>query len=193
MSSSDQDKLKQQPARKGDWITTYSGKKFYPMDPRPEDIDTFDIAQSLARLCRFNGHCTTFYSVAQHCVLVSLMCDPKDALWGLIHDASEAYVGDIPTPIKRLPEFAFYREAEDKVQNLICDCFNLPYEKPVSVSLADKRILATEARDLTMTEGRNWTTAYDPYDIHIKPWTPEHATIKYISRLHELTLKRSSK
>lgn len=178
--------------RKGGWICTYTGKRFYPLDPRPEDIDINDIIHALSQLCRFAGHCSSFYSVAQHCVLVSLMCPEEDALWGLLHDASEAYLIDVPSPLKKCPEFAFYREAEAKLMAVICDTFKLGRDEPPSVKLADKRILATEARDLTMTEGRGWTTEAEPYDFHIKPWTPEYARVRYISRLHELMLKRAA-
>lgn len=173
--------------RKGDWISTYSGKRFYPFDPRVEDIDVNDIIHSLSNLCRFGGHCNTFYSVAQHCVLVSLMCPPEDALWGLLHDASEAYLIDIPSPLKKAPEFAHYRIAEKKLQDIICKVFELPPDEPESVKLVDKRILATEARDLTFTQGRGWSTTAWPYDFNIQSWTAEHARVRFISRLHELT------
>jgi len=176
--------------RKGDWLSTFTGKRFYPFDPRPEEIDINDIVHALSHQCRFAGHCTKFYSIAQHCVLVSLLCDPADALWGLLHDASEAYLVDIPSPLKYLPEFAAYRDAEKHLMTIICDVFGLDHEEPLSVKIADKRILATEARDLTVTEGRGWTMKYDPYEFHIEAWSPEYARIKFISRLHELTWMR---
>ena len=174
--------------RKGGWIATYTGKRFYPLDPRPEDIDINDIIHALSHMCRFAGHSTRFYSVAQHCVLVSLMCNNEDALWGLLHDASEAYLIDVPSPLKKCPEFDFYRAAERELMGTICDVFGLDRDEPPSVKSADKRILATEARDLTMTEGRGWVTEAEPYDFHIQPWTPEVARVKYVSRLHELTM-----
>lgn len=180
------------PARIGDWIATYSGKRFYPLDPRPEDIDVYDIIHALSNLSRFNGHCTEFYSVAQHSVLVSLMCPDQDALWGLLHDATEAYLADVPSPLKKCPEFAFYRLAEERLMAVICGVFKLETVEPASVKLADQRILATEARDLTMTEGRGWATVADPYDFHIKPWSPEYAKARFGARLHELMLKRAA-
>src|SRR5271165_7548492 len=87
--------------RKGDWIQTYTGRVMYPLDPRPEEINIIDIAHALSNLCRFTGHVRTFYSVAEHSVRVSQHCDPKDALWGLLHDASEAYLADMSRPMKR--------------------------------------------------------------------------------------------
>lgn len=174
---------------RGGWIQTYSGKAFFPFDPRVEDIDINDILHALSNQCRFAGHCTQFYSVAQHCVLVSQMCDPKDALYGLLHDATEAYLVDIPSPLKKSPAFAPYRETEKRLMETICQAFGLESDEPPSVKLADRRMLATEARDLTMTEGRGWATEAAPFDFHIQPWTPEYARAKFISRLHELTMK----
>ncbi len=174
---------------RGGWIQTYSGKAFFPFDPRVEDIDINDILHALSHQCRFAGHCTKFYSVAQHCVLVSQMCDPKDALYGLLHDATEAYLVDIPSPLKKSPTFAPYRETEKRLMETICKAFGLESDEPPSVKLADRRMLATEARDLTMTEGRGWATEAAPFDFHIQPWTPEYARAKFISRLHELTMK----
>lgn len=173
--------------RRDGFIATYTGRRIFPLDPRREDIDTNDIIHALSHLCRFAGHCNQFYSVAQHCVLVSQVCDQVDALWGLLHDASEAYLVDVPSPLKRCPEFAPYRAAEARLMAVICDRYGLNRDEPPSVKLADQRMLATEARDLTMTEGRGWVTEAEPYDFHIKPWTPEYARVRYISRFHELT------
>lgn len=176
--------------RKGGFIATYTGKHFYPLDPRPEDIDINDIIHSLSHMSRFIGHCVGFYSVAQHSVLVSSMCLPEDALYGLLHDAPEAFLADIPSPLKKCPEFAFYRDAEKKLMYMIADMYGLSHDEPPSVKLADKRTLATEARDLTITEGHGWAIEAEPYDFHIKPWTPEYAKIKFTSRFHELVRGR---
>jgi len=173
--------------RHGAFIYTYTGKKFYPLDPRIEDIDINDIVYSLSNQCRFAGHCTSFYSVAQHSVLVSLMCPIEDSLWGLLHDASEGFLSDVPSPLKRTPEFEFYRKIEANLMGLICDKFGISRDEPTSVKLVDKRMLATEARDLTMSEGREWALTATPYDFHVQPWTPEYARVKFLSRLHELT------
>ena len=85
---------------------TYTGRQFFPLTPRQEDIDIEDIAHSLSRLCRFNGHCKSFYSVAEHSYRISYIVPPEFALWGLLHDAGEAYLSDLPRPIKhQIPEF----------------------------------------------------------------------------------------
>lgn len=178
--------------RIGDWIATHSGKRFYPLDPRPEEIDINDIAHSLSNQCRFIGHCTQFYSVSQHSVLVSLMCDKEHALWGLLHDGTEAFLTDIPTPLKKMAEFEPYRRAEKQLMDVIMKKFGLDVEEPVGVKTADKRMLATEARDLTMTEGRGWAMTHEPYDFHIKPWTPDYAKTKFIARFHELLWEKDA-
>lgn len=104
-----------------DWIQTYTGKKFFPLDPDPELICIEDIAHSLAMQCRYNGHTRRFYSVAQHSViLASKFFKSHDLRFAaLLHDASEAYLSDVPLPIKHLPQFTFYREAEDRLQRMI--------------------------------------------------------------------------
>src|ERR1039457_118422 len=86
------------------FIGTFSGLRFWPLDPNPEKILIDDIAHALAHQCRFGGHASRFYSVAEHSVHVSRLCPPEDALWGLLHDASEAYLVDLPRPLKQLPE-----------------------------------------------------------------------------------------
>src|SRR5260221_5059244 len=176
--------------RKGDWIVTFSGKRFFPFDPGVEDIDVNDIIHALSNLCRFNGHSTTFYSVAQHAILVSLLCPPEHQLYGLLHDASEAYLADIPSPLKKLAEFQAYRDAEKRLMGVICNVFGLPGEEPAIVKVVDKRMLSTEARDLTFTQGMGWTMNVEPYDFHIKPWAPDYAKIRFMARFHELTGKR---
>src|ERR1017187_10636100 len=77
-------------------ITTFSGIHFWPLLPNPADIRIEDIAHALSNQCRFAGHAREFYSVAEHSVRVSQLCPPEDALWGLLHDASEAYLTDVP-------------------------------------------------------------------------------------------------
>ena len=81
--------------RIGDWMQTYTGERFWPLDPRIEDIHIRDISMALGKLCRYGGHTIFFYSVAEHSVLVSEYVPEEYALWGLLHDASEAYLSDI--------------------------------------------------------------------------------------------------
>src|SRR4051812_20612492 len=90
---------------RGDWMQTYTGRAFWPLDAQPEDVDPLDIAAALSMLCRYGGHVSRFYSVAEHCLLMSEAVAPEHALWALLHDATEAYMGDMVRPLKRqMPE-----------------------------------------------------------------------------------------
>jgi 5'-deoxynucleotidase YfbR-like HD superfamily hydrolase len=131
---------------RGDWSQTYTDLMFYPKDPRPEDIDIRDIAHGLAYSSRFNGQTNRYYSIAEHCVHVSYECDEADALEGLMHDAAEAYVGDVVTSVKRhLP--GFY-EIEDAIEQVIAAKYKLRRPWPESVKRADIAVLIAEKRDL---------------------------------------------
>ena len=158
--------------RKGGWIQTYTGKMFYPLDPRPEDICIQDITHALSNLCRFTGHCISFYSVLQHSVLVSDHSLPEFKFHSLLHDASEAYLQDIATPLKRLPEFAAYREAEDRLQRMIFKKFGLSEEMPPEVIEVDKRMLATEMIQLMGKPPQPWDGLPVPYGVRIGSWEP---------------------
>lgn len=184
--------------RCGDWMQTASGRRFYPLDPRPEEVHLEDIAAALSRLCRFGGHCRAFYSIAQHSVLVSLACAPEDALAGLLHDAAEAYVGDMIRPLKRHPNLRAYCNIEEEIRAAIWWRFRLgragaPWEDrfalPASVKHADEVLLATEARDL-MGHGcmETWTTwkLAEPLPRPIVPWGPEEARDRFLVRFAAL-------
>lgn len=127
------------------WIHTFTGKKFFPFNPKTEDIDIVDIAHALSNKCRFNGHTNRFYSVAQHSVIVSLI---TDSLEGLLHDAGEAYLPDVPSPIKGfLPLLV---EAENNIMKCVTKKFTLCWctDTDYNVKMADKVALLTEIRDL---------------------------------------------
>src|SRR5271165_4859950 len=117
------------------WIQTYTGKKFFPMDPKPEDICIEDIAHSLSMICRFTGHSREFYSVAQHSVYVSELCSEQWMLHGLLHDAEEAYTNDLARPIKRLKEFEFFRRAGENIQLVIRQKFKLYWVEPEEIHI----------------------------------------------------------
>ena len=134
---------------------TASGRYVEPLDLQPESVDLDDIAHSLACQCRFNGHTRAFYSVAEHSIRVSrlLAPDPVLELWGLLHDASEAYLCDLPRPLKHASgEFGdLYREAEMKAMVAIAEALDLPLLKTGQlrkIKKADLVMLATEKRDL---------------------------------------------
>lgn len=136
---------------RGAWMQTYTGGRFFPLDPNPEEVCIEDIAQALSNQTRFNGHLDCFYSVAQHSVLVSRLCSERNRLTGLLHDATEAYVGDMIRPLKLyMPE---YKEVEKKVWKAITKKFNLPEELPKEVHHFDMVVCAAEKRDLFGNSG----------------------------------------
>lgn len=166
-------------------MQTATGRAFWPLDPRADEIDIEDIAHSLSNMCRYAGHCSEFYSVAQHSVLVSWLAPIKDALWGLLHDASEAYLVDVPRPVK--PHLPGYREIEDRVMREVCAKFGLPEQMPASIKRLDRAILADEARDLMKSPPIDWGLTEPPLGIPIAPWTPSHARIAFLSQFKMLT------
>lgn len=114
--------------RQGDWIETYKGIKFYPLDPRPEDVHLEDIAHALSHICRYIGHCSVFYSVAQHSLAImkeikKVNHSPRLQLIGLLHDASEAYLCDVPRPLK--PFLPGYVEWEGKIMDAVWQAFKI--------------------------------------------------------------------
>lgn len=172
---------------RGDWLQTYGGQAFYPMDPRPEEVDPLDIAHALSLLCRYAGHCRTFYSVAEHCVLISYAVDPQHALWGLLHDATETYLVDLPRPVKRA--FPEYVAAEDRLMRVICDRFGLPHTVPDQVKEADNRILHDERAALMRPPPMPWNSLEAdcrPLGVPIQGWDPATAEQRYLQRLLQL-------
>lgn len=175
--------------RVGEWGCTVSGRRYWPEDPRPGDFDIGDIAHSLAHQCRFGGHTSVFYSVAQHSVLVSQYCDPADALWGLLHDATEAYLVDVPRPVKRSRGMERYSEIEAAFMAAIAEQFGLPPEMPASVKRADEALLAAEARDLMPPHSvRDWWLPVQPPPLlrGIYPRDPENARGEFLRRFDHL-------
>ncbi len=156
---------------RGDWLQTYLGGKFYPLDPRPDEIFIEDIAHSLAMQCRYAGHSLRFYSVAEHCYHVSYAVLQENALWGLLHDASEAYIQDIIRPVK--PYLANYKGIEEKVMRAIATKFDLEWPMPDEVKAADYSILANE-KEAVMRPGLEWYAVGDPIPgVEIDCW-PHH-------------------
>ena len=176
---------------RGDWISTHSGLPFWPSDPQPADVRIEDIAHALSQLCRFAGHTKSFYSVGQHSVLVSLICDPQDALWGLLHDASEAYLCDLARPVKHTEALAGYRALEERVQAAVAQKFGLPLEMPRSVKEADQALLRLEQRDL-MTMPAGWSSAAPGIwqFQRLVPMGPFEAKQRFLWRFDELMRRR---
>lgn len=173
--------------RAGAWMQTYTGGRFWPLDPRPEDVDPRDIAHALSLICRYGGHVRRFYSVAEHCVLMSHAVRPENAAWALLHDAAKAYVGDMVRPLKH--SMTDYRNVENEVLVAITERFGLNWPMPDEVIEADNRILRSErAALITPTSDRWITDDLEPLPLVITGWPPELAEEKYLARMAELGL-----
>jgi hypothetical protein len=166
------------------WIQVFTGRQFWPTNPRPEDVDIRDIAHALSLTCRFTGHTEAFYSVAQHSVLISQHCgDPR---WGLLHDAAEAYLPDVARPVKQ--ELTGFSDIEDRLLGVIASVFGLTMPIPQSVHVADLVLLATEARDLMVAPSCPWNSiaGISPLGDKIVPWEPHEAESAFLHRFDEL-------
>lgn len=167
------------------WILTYSGIKFYPFNPKIEDVSIEDIAHALSNQCRFSGHTYKFYSVAQHSRYTSQICE-EDKLWGLLHDATEAYFIDVPSPIKNF--IRFFKKYEKRLAKVIAKKFDLPFPIPQEVHRADKSIFNIEW-DCLMNQEKGFFDVKTDY-FKIEPETPEIAKQKFLDEFYKLTLKK---
>jgi uncharacterized protein len=175
-------------------ILTASGRYFDFINPDPESIRLSDIARALSRICRFTGHTKQFYSVAQHSVLVSQTVPHNLAMEGLLHDASEAYLGDVSSPLKQLlPD---YKVIEHRVEDAIATKFGLIDPLNSHIKNADLRLLVTEKRDLMPspqwfveekhTDAWAWTKPFYPLPDRIVPMSPDEAYSDFINRYLEI-------
>jgi hypothetical protein len=152
--------------RKGDWIQTFTGRQYWPLDPHPSDVCIEDIAHHLSMLCRFTGACKRFYSVAEHSVHVSYLVPPELALHGLLHDASEAYCNDIARPVKR--NIQGYAEIEALNDDAIRDAFSVPAPTLGAlavVKFADNAILIAEQAAIMAPCAHRWRPENVPTDM----------------------------
>jgi len=174
--------------RAGRPIRTVSGIAFWPLDPRADEVRIEDIAHALSNICRFGGHCSEFYSVAQHSVWVAKHVAaerPELALHALLHDAAEAYVGDVVQPLKgyaRICE-SMFSTVERRIQDAISEAFGL---RPLTVQEdqfirdADALALATEARDLMGNP--QWPDLPLPAAGHVFGHTPTFSRVTFLDR-----------
>lgn len=178
--------------RIGDWIQLISGRPFWPLDPHLSDIHIGDIAWALSMQCRYAGHVKRFYSVAEHSVLVSCTVPPEHALWGLLHDATEAYLVDLPRPIKRcIPE---YRVIEDRLAEHIAKRFDLCWPMPTEVKAADTAALHTERAALLAPSMKPWGIGQQASASErpgVATWvlglSPEQAHLAFLDRFAALS------
>jgi len=168
------------------YIQTVSGINFTFTEPKSEDFNIVDIAHSLGMQCRFNGHTRRFYSVAEHCLNVARLLPREFKLEGLLHDASEAYITDIATPVKRLlPDYA---RLEAIVQGSVRKVFNLPEQESPEVVQADRACLVAEAKKYLPITRDHWIYAdryksiYELEEKYVVGWLPEIATNLFLLR-----------
>lgn len=173
--------------RRGNWMQTFTGRQFWPLDPRPDEVEIEDIAHALANACRFAGHCERFYSVAEHSVLVSLVVPPHLAKAALLHDASEAYVVDIPRPLK--PYLQGYKEIEERVQRTIHRAFGiwaLTRNEQQVLKDADNAVLLAEADQIMKPHPAPWSVPGPVARVWVSGWAPGVARHRFLQRWDEV-------
>lgn len=172
-------------------IITYTGRLFWPLQPRTRDINVLDICHALSNQCRFTGHTRSFYSVAEHSCRVHDILPQEYKLAGLLHDASEAYLMDLARPVKNQDEMKLFRDCEDDLMDKIAGLYGFDYPLLPEVKVADNILLVTEYRDL-MTKNELRASDFNgnkPLEKHINPWTPAEAKSGMIERLENLGIE----
>lgn len=169
------------------WIKTGTGRYHDLLCPESAEISIDDIAIALSKINRFGGHPTRVYSVAEHCLLGADLSMPNYALEFLLHDATEAYLGDIVGPLKSTAMFDAYRGLEARWWNVIAFRFGVREKLPREVHVTDRRMLATELRDLMGHQPRS-TDAYAPFPTHLPHTAPSAAQLqeKFLAKFYEL-------
>lgn len=156
-------------------VKTRSGIYIDVFEPKITDFSIEDIAHSLSLQCRFNGHTQEFYSVAEHCLRASTYFKlPQDKLEALLHDAAEAYIGDLPKPIK--DELSCYKEIEKTLDQIIADRFNLRYPMSKQLKVVDRLMLEWEWENIVI-------------DNKIEPLPPREAKNRFIKLYYKLIEK----
>ena len=175
--------------KKDNWMQTRVGHILYPFKPDPDKIDIRDIASGLAKCCRWAGQCEGFFSVAQHSIIVSKLCSPPNALWGLMHDSPEAYTRDMIKPIKA--GLGDYNELEFLFLEAIAKKFELILPIPDEVKEIDHLVTATESHYLmkaTPEIKKEFPRVIDKIDIY--PWEWQRAEGEYLLEATRLIAKR---
>lgn len=171
-------------------ISIVGGGYFDFLNPSKSEYTIDTIATALSNLCRYTGHVTRFYSVAEHSVLVSRIVPAKYALEALLHDASEAFVGDVSSPLKKLLDR--YQEIEDEVQKSIAEKFNLVYPFPDEIHKADKQLYWSERREIAPAVDLLWNKAFRASKrVEPQGWTPKVAKKRFLARYQEIINDRN--
>jgi len=177
------------------WIETHTGRRFFLRDPDPADVNVEDIAHALSHLCRYTGHCSQFYSVAEHSVILCnayMLAHPlepgqeavsREHLQGamdvLMHDAAEAYVGDVARPLKQLvPD---YRVIEAGVERAVATAMGLTYPHPAFVKELDTRIMVDERAQVMARTAHDWSTdGLEPLGAQVRFLAPHLAKSTFL-------------
>jgi uncharacterized protein len=159
------------------WIQTYTGKTINIFDIDPSQIEIVDIAHALSMMCRFNGHVTKFYTIAEHSIHVARLLPLHLQLQGLMHDASEAYISDLSRPIKG--SINGYKEIEERLMAAIAVKYGFGWPEDPEVKKVDNRMLATEQRDVMAWCDRAWRLTEPPYEWIIDPMKQEEAEVTF--------------
>lgn len=183
-----------------DYICTYLGNRVYPLEGRIDNVHMEDIAHGLAYQCRFNGQTSAFYSVAQHSIMVADVVSkthPELRLAALLHDASEAYLGDVVKPLKAL--LPNYKAIERRIEEIIAEKFGVPEIFSPLIKKADMVALATEKRDLMPHSAEDWSylEGFEPLEDPIHAMSPEEAKRVFLvevnkARRYDLDLKKAA-
>lgn len=183
------------------WIQTHHGHRFEYQNTDPRHFFIGDIAHSLSLLCRFNGHTKKFYSVAEHSVWVSHMVSPENALAALMHDAAEAYISDVPSPLKRLlgKTGQELKNKELEYQRLMGERFGYDPYMNGEITQADLEMLLIEKQQ-AMLHALEWGWERDfefilhdrlPYNIELAFWSPDESSERFLRRFRYLTQRGS--
>jgi len=191
---------------RGEWIETYTGKRFYILDPQPEDISIQDIAKALSNECRFGGHAKVFYSVAQHSVIASSLgglyhVTVRDQILEmqlalLLHDSAEAYLKDFPRPIKKM--FPEIDRVQDKIQKVVLTKYGVGHYMTHPMTLGyikevDNALLGLEGKLFMRSDPiKHWPSCNNILELRgldIQPWSPRVAREHFLQVFHTLIYK----
>lgn len=168
------------------FIETYTGRHFHFMEPDASEVDIADIAYALAHTTRWGGHCSPAITVAQHCVFVARMlrnkaCSPMVQLQGLLHDAPEAYIPDIPSPLK--PFLNNFSEIDHWIERAIFEAFGVEYPLDPLVKLMDEECLRWEYRDLM--RGKSLPAPHG-YRSTLRVWNAQESEKEFLGTFFSL-------
>lgn len=192
-----------QRSRKCNFYTTYTGRRFYFEKPSSEMICLPDIAHALAHQCRFGGHSSHFYSVAEHAVLVSYYVPMYCAAEALMHDAAEAYYGDVWAPMKRnlcftpscsMEDSTSYSALEYRLLKMIFQKYNLFWPVDPSIDRVDRELFIAEYQRLISTDLPEYLDGIPPLKLTgqtIVGQVPSVAKQKFLQRVEELGIRKN--